>query len=40
MYDPKLEPFDTEEAFPLSLEGFPSAYWSVFSNSTEIMCLI
>lgn len=26
MYKPKLEPFDTEEAFPLSLEGFPSAY--------------
>lgn len=37
---PELEPLTLRKCFHLVLEGFPSIYWSVFSNSGEIMCLI
>lgn len=37
---PKLEPLTLRKCFHFVLEGFPSIYWSVLPNSTEIMCLI
>lgn len=38
--DPNWNPLTLRKCFHFVLEGFPSIYWSVFPNSTEIMCLI